>query len=443
MGKTGLIIQREYLTRVKKKSFLVMSLLGPLLIAGMMMLVIWMGMAENENQKLIVVDDLNPAFALLKTKSTNNIKFVYADLTIAEAKEKLLDSDFTGVLYLPKNVLNAKVAQLFFKKQPSSFVLRSIEKNVEGIVESLNLARYDIDKEAFYKVKSTVTLYPVLFNKSGEEEDVSREKAYVGFGFGLIIYLFIFLYGVQVMRGVIEEKTSRIVEVIISSVKPFELMMGKIVGVALVGLTQIAIWIALTFGIVTIGQSAIFEQNYDPAKIAEQVQMTPEMAKKMEAANAFTTKDLIDENNIISRINWPLMIGMFLFYFLGGYLLYSALFAAIGSAVDSETDTQQFMLPVTMPLVFAYVMSIFIIENPEGPAAFWLSIIPLTSPIVMMVRIAMGIPDGAVWEVVLSMVLLVVTFVFTVWLSGRIYRTGILMYGKKVTYRELWKWLFY
>ncbi|MBL4752599.1 MAG: ABC transporter permease [Flavobacteriales bacterium] len=439
MGKIPLIIQREYLTRVTKKSFLVMSLLGPLLIAGMMSLVVWMGMAENENQKLIVVDDLNPAFSTLKSKGTQRIQFVYTDLSLDDAKAKLLESDFTGILYLPENVLNAKSAQLFFKKHPSSFVLRSIEKKVEGIVESLNLVQFGIDKEDFYKVKSTVTLHPILYSKSGEKQDDTKEKAYVGFAFGLVIYMFIFLYGVQVMRGVIEEKTSRIVEVIISSVKPFELMMGKIVGVALVGLTQIAIWVALTFGIMMIGQTAIYESNFGVDKVTEQ--MTPEMAKQLEAANAFNTKELIDENNIIFRIQWPQMIGWFLFFFLGGYLLYSALFAAIGSAVDSETDTQQFMLPVTMPLVFAYVMSIFIIENPEGPAAFWLSIIPFTSPIVMMVRVAMG--NVQAWEMALSCTLLVGTFVFTVWLSGRIYRTGILMYGKKVSYKELWKWLWY
>jgi ABC-2 type transport system permease protein len=241
------------------------------------------------------------------------------------------------------------------------------------------------------------------------------------------------------MRGVIEEKTSRIVEVIISSVKPFQLMMGKIVGVALVGLTQIAIWVVLTFGIMAIGQSIIYESNFGVDTITEQ--MTPEMAKKLEAANAFNTKALIDADNIIFMINWPVMIGWFLFFFLGGYLLYSALFAAIGSAVDSETDTQQFMLPVTMPLVFAYVMSVFTIENPEGPAAFWLSIVPLTSPIVMMVRVAMG--NVPMWEMLLSSVLLIAAFVFTVWLSGRIYRTGILMYGKKVSYKEIWKWLWY
>ena len=439
MGKITLIIQREYLTRVRKKSFLVLSLLGPLLIAGMMMLVIWMGMAENENQKLIVVDDLNPAFSMLRHKSTKNVKFVYSDISLDSAKAKLLESDFTGVLYLPRNVLNAKAAQLFFKKHPSSFVLRSIEKKVEGIVESLNLAQFGIDKDDFYKVKSTVTLHPVLFSESGEEKDASKEKAYVGFAFGLMIYMFIFLYGVQVMRGVIEEKTSRIVEVIISSVRPFQLMMGKIVGVALVGLTQIAIWVALTFGIMAVGQSLIYESNFGVDKVAEQ--MTPEMAKKLEAANAFNTRALIDQSNIIFMINWPVMIGWFLFFFLGGYLLYSALFAAIGSAVDSETDSQQFMLPVTMPLVFAYVMSVFIIENPEGPAAFWMSIVPLTSPIVMMVRVAIG--NVPMWEMALSSILLIAAFVFTVWLSGRIYRTGILMYGKKASYKEIWKWLWY
>jgi len=420
-----------------------MSILGPLLMAGLMILVIWMGMAENENQKLIVIDDLKPAFALLERKSNDNIKFDYKNINLDEAKALLHNSDYTGVLHIPHNILYANTAQLFFLKQPSVMVQRSIENKVESIVETLKLKKYKIKKKDFYNVKTNFKLNPILYNKEGKEESVNKERAYVGFAFGLFIYMFIFLYGVQVMRGVIEEKTSRIVEIIISSVKPFELMMGKIIGVALVGLTQLLIWVTLTFGIVTIGQTAFFSSNYDPATIAESMQLTTEMKKQIETETEFTTQNLVDENNLIFRINWPLMIGMFLFYFLGGYLLYSALFAAIGAAVDSETDTQQFMLPVSLPLVLAYIMSIFIIENPEGPAAFWFSIIPFTSPVVMMVRIAMGINPDAIWEVVLSMVLLLGTFVFVVWLAGRIYRTGILMYGKKVSYKELWKWLFY
>ena len=219
-------------------------------------------------------------------------------------------------------------------------------------------------------------------------------------------------------------------------------MMGKIIGIALVGLTQFAIWIVLTVGIVVGVQSIFFDMNYDPANL-DGIQMTTEMMKEMQTEKAITTKDMIDPNNLIFRINWPLMLGMFLFYFLGGYLLYSAMFAAVGAAVDNETDTQQFMIPITMPLMFAYVMAIFVMQNPDGPAAFWLSIIPFTSPIIMMVRVAMGISSSAIWELVLSMTLLVATFIFMTWLAAKVCKTGILMYGKKASYREIWKWLFY
>jgi ABC-2 type transport system permease protein len=246
------------------------------------------------------------------------------------------------------------------------------------------------------------------------------------------------------MRGVIEEKSNRIVEVIITSVKPFQLMLGKIIGVALVSLTQFTLWIVLTMGILAAVQSTVFKDYYDPAAIAAQTQVTPDIAKEIQMENVTQKKfDLLDPNNIINRTNWPLMIGLFIFYFLGGYLLYSALFAAVGSAVDNETDTQQFMLPVTLPLTLAYVLSAAIVENPEGQLAFWLSIIPFTSPIAMLVRVAIGIGEGGIplWELILSMVALVVGFIFTVWLAAKIYRTGILMYGKKVSYSELWKWI--
>ena len=247
------------------------------------------------------------------------------------------------------------------------------------------------------------------------------------------------------MRGVMEEKTSRIVEVIISSVKPFQLMMGKIIGVALVGLTQIVVWIVLTFTIVMAVQMFILPEilGIDTT----QIQATEEVLQEMNQGNSAMPQefDFSDPNSILKRTNWTMMLGLFLFYFLGGYLLYSALFAAVGAAVDNEADSQQFMFPVTAPLILAYVMSTVIIQNPEGPAAFWFSIIPFTSPIVMLVRVAIGVGDGGIpiWEVALSMSLLVVTFIFVVWLAGRIYRTGILMYGKKISYKELWKWIRY
>ncbi|MDA9820535.1 ABC transporter permease, partial [Salibacteraceae bacterium] len=348
--------------------------------------------------------------------------------------------------FIPKNIeTGSKTAQLYFKKQPSAVVIRNIETKVEGIIEELKLEKYQISREEFYDVKTNYAIQPIKFTESGKEEDIDQGKTVIGFVFGLLIYLFIFLYGVQVMRGVMEEKTSRIVEVIISSVKPFQLMMGKIIGVALVGLTQIVVWIVLTFTIVMAVQMFILPEilGIDTT----QIQATEEVLQEMNQGNSAMPQefDFSDPNSILKRTNWTMMLGLFLFYFLGGYLLYSALFAAVGAAVDNEADSQQFMFPVTAPLILAYVMSTVIIQNPEGPAAFWFSIIPFTSPIVMLVRVAIGVGDGGIpiWEVALSMSLLVVTFIFVVWLAGRIYRTGILMYGKKISYKELWKWIRY
>jgi ABC-2 type transport system permease protein len=261
----------------------------------------------------------------------------------------------------------------------------------------------------------------------------------VGFGTGILIYLFIFLYGVQVMRGVVEEKTSRIVEVIISSVKPFQLMLGKIIGIAMVGLTQFILWTILTFILVFIGQFFFIQElNITDNPVVQQTM--PTMPGQMKATQNFNYSEAKEILNDLQNIPFLKIISAFIFYFLGGYLLYSAMFAAIGAAVDNEADTQQFMAPVTIPLVFAFIAGQFIIQNPEGPLSFWLSIIPFTSPVVMMVRLPFEVP---LWELFLSMALLVAGFIFMTWLAGKIYRTGILMYGKKATYKELWKWLRY
>jgi ABC-2 type transport system permease protein len=253
------------------------------------------------------------------------------------------------------------------------------------------------------------------------------------FAFAVLIYMFIFIYGVQVMRGVIEEKTNRIVEVLVSSVKPFELMMGKILGIGLVGLTQFLMWVILSSIVMGVAQGYLLEQQagalVDGNLPADVTQMTQLMNDNPLLGTLFT-------------IPWGQFLGTFVFYFLGGFLLYGSIFAAIGAAVDSETDTQQFMIPVTIPLVFAYIISIAMIANPEGSAGTVFSMVPLTSPVVMMVRMGIGL-DGAYWQLWLSMGLLVITFLAVVWLAGRIYRTGILMYGKKASYKELWKWLFY
>jgi ABC-2 type transport system permease protein len=262
---------------------------------------------------------------------------------------------------------------------------------------------------------------------------------------GILIYFFIFLFGSQVMRGVIEEKTNRIVEVIISSVKPFQLMMGKITGIGLVGLTQFLLWVILTGTIVTIGISS-FSSKIKPGTASEQLMQsqTRGMAAMQLPNAADSSKVTGGQSNeaiaAIESIDFPVMICMFLFFFLFGYLLYAALFAAVGSAVDSEADTQQFMLPLTVPLILSIIMAQYVIQEPQGPVAFWLSIIPLTSPVIMMIRIPFGVPY---MQIVLSMALLVGGFLGATWLASKIYRTGILMYGKKVSYRELWKWLKY
>ncbi len=442
MNKIGLIVAREYVTRVKKKSFILMTLLGPLLLAGVMALVIWIGLSENNDQRILVIDDTHGAFRGLE--NGDNYTFFYMDeLPIDEAKNAFKDSDYTSILHIPESILTNNRPLLYFKDQPSSIVQKRIEKEVERIVEDEKLKLYNIDKNDYKRVKTTFNLAMIKFSEDGGEEEVSGEKAVVGFMFGIAIYMFIFLYGVQVMRGVIEEKNNRIVEVIISSVKPFQLMMGKIIGIALVSLTQFVLWIVLSFTFITASQQILFQDKLEQAG-AMQMQKSTEMIDQ----GGFNKQDispldLTNPNHIVNRINWPLMLGLFIFYFLGGYLLYSSLFAAIGAAVDNETDTQQFMLPVTIPLVFAYFLSITIVENPESPAAFWGSIIPFTSPIIMMIRVAMGLDPGEYWQLGLSMILLIGGFIFTTWLAGKIYRTGILMYGKKVNYKEIWKWIRY
>ncbi len=292
-------------------------------------------------------------------------------------------------------------------------------------------------------IKADVSIRTIQWTEDGNAKESSTEIAMiVGYASGFLIYFFIFLFGAQVMRGVIEEKTSRIVEIIISSAKPFQLMMGKIVGIALVGLTQFLLWIVLTTAIIFGAKTAFFpdlgKTNTQEVLVQDMLQQ-PDMAQ-MEQIQTQQMDDMAQIFNSMKSIEYGKIFFSFVFFFLGGYLLYGSLFAAIGSAVDNETDTQQFMLPITIPLILGIFVMMNAIQTPDSPVAFWFSIIPFTSPIVMMVRIPFGVPD---WQLALSMGLLVITFIGSVWLAGKIYRTGILMYGKKVNYKELWKWLRY
>ena len=434
MNKILLIIKREYLTRVKKTSFLVMTLVGPLLMAALMIVPAWLALKDKDVQIVEVIDETGQF--INQFESTETLQFDHQFISIEKAKEEFYDTKYTSILYINSTDKNSEV-EMFYKKQPGVSTIKQIENTIESAINSLELKnKFNITKDQLEQTKSSITIKTIYRDISGSEESKSSTiSSVLGLAGAVMIYFFIFMYGIQVMRGVIEEKTSRIVEIIISSVKPFQLMMGKIIGIALVGLTQFILWMVLTGTIVTVAQFAL-NQSIDvaptPAGLEEAMQGQDIQIDKQKMLTQFSS--------IIEEIPIAQMLFSFLFYFLGGYLLYAALLAAIGSAVDSEADTQQFMMPVTIPLIFSFVVAQTVIENPDGAMAFWLSIFPLTSPIIMMVRIPFGVDA---WELILSMVLLVLGFIGATWMAGKIYRTGILMYGKKVNYKELWKWLFY
>ncbi len=437
MNKTLLILQREYLIRVKKKSFIIMTFLGPLLMAALMVVPIVLATMRDVGSKSVVVLDETGWFAG-KFESGEQMSFIIADQPLDSLKKEVIKGKFDFLVHIPATQLNVPSnAELYSIKQPSVSVRSYVRNVIKTEVENRKLMASGIDPEVIHQSKTTVNVLTYQLGADGElKKSYTDVQSALGFISALLIYFFIFLFGSQVMRGVIEEKTNRIIEVIVSSVKPFQLMLGKVLGIALVGLTQFLLWVFLTMGIylvlMGIFGSEIVQQ---PAAMSgELMQQVPE--EQMDAV----TKGMSEVFEVVRTINFPLILFSFAFYFLGGYLLYAALFAAIGSAVDNETDVQQFMLPVSLPLILGIVMMNFLINNTDSSLAFWLSIIPLTSPIVMMVRIPFGVP---VWELTLSMVVLVGGFLFTTWIAARIYRTGILMYGKKVSWGELWKWLRY
>ncbi|MDD3877043.1 MAG: ABC transporter permease [Bacteroidales bacterium] len=446
MKKILIIIQREYLSRVKKKSFIVMTILGPLLMAAIMIVPVFMAQMSNEKNTIAVVDET--LLFVERLQETEFIKFDYLlGKDISTARNEFNNKTHDAILYIPFSAINTpSTLRLLSDKQPSMNVKMYVESQLKKEIENFKLNASGIDKEVLKSIETKVNLTTIKITDEGIEEKSYPEVATVlGIFSGIMIYMFIFMFGAQVMRGVIEEKTSRIIEVIVSSVKPFQLMMGKIVGVALVGLTQFLLWIVLTLLIVTTVKTAFPEQfevkQASQLYTADSKVVDPEQLQEIQELNITGETDARSEILMaIQSIDFGVMIFSFLFYFLAGYLLYAALFAAIGAAVDNEADTQQFMMPVTIPLIFAIVMAQFVMNNPNGPVAFWLSIIPLTSPIIMMIRIPFGVPF---FDLALSIVLLIAGFLFTTWLAAKIYRTGILMYGKKTNYKELWKWLRY
>ena len=329
---------------------------------------------------------------------------------------------------------------LYSDQQTTLGVSDEISDGLSSFIKNIKLKNENVPPDVLRRIRTNIKVETLQWTSSGEEKSSSAGLAtalgYIG---GIAIYMFVFMFGAMVMRGVIEEKTSRIVEVIVSSVKPFQLMMGKVIGIGMVGLTQFFLWILLTVGII-FGAKLIVKDKLDTI---------PQVSSIMEQQMGETTQELMmsEGQQMLTEIlgkfdSIPIgfILGAFLFYFLGGYLLYASLFAAVGSAVDNETDTQQFMLPISIPIILGMIVMTNAIQAPGAPLAFWFSMIPFTSPIVMMARLPFGVPP---WELILSASLLIVTFIGTIWFAGKIYKTGILMYGKKVNYAELWKWIRY
>jgi ABC-2 type transport system permease protein len=439
MNKIGLIIEREYLTRVKNKTFILSTFMLPVVMILFIAGSTFFAIKSREKIKVAVVND--PGFFKSNMKSdSSTVTFDFnaaADSTNYEAK------GYDGILYLPSE--GSRQYELRSKKQFGLDSKGYIERQLNKAIESNLLQQRGIEKSTLDSISKAsdkaVDLNNIVKEQDGKSRQANAGLAYgVGFGSGILIYITMFIFGAMVMRGVAEEKMNRIAEVIVSSCKPFELMMGKIIGIAGVGLTQFLLWIILIVALLSSMQFFL------PAETIQQMQEAQQAQQNMPggANNTMALKIMEAKTTFIEGVNWGLIIFCFLFYFLGGYLFYAALFAAIGSVINEDPqEAQSLMLPITMPIIFGFIILTSSLQNPNSPVAVWASIIPFTSPIVMMGRIPFGVPQTVpYWQLGLSMVMLIGGFLATTWFAGKVYRTGILMYGKKASWKEMAKWAF-
>ena len=413
MNKTGIVIHREYLTRVKKKSFIILTLLMPVLFAGMVFGIVFLSSIKDKNAKVIVVaDETGEYFPLLK--NTEQYVFIEAEKGFADFRKNSDESVYATLVITGDLLKNPEAITLYSHKQVVSSVENAITSQLNEYLSDRKIESYQISdlKNIIKDSRVNLKIKTIKTDETGKEIQTSAEFAsMIGMVFTFLIYMFIFVYGAMVMQGVMEEKTNRIVEVIVSSVNPFDLMMGKLIGIGLVGLTQFAIWAVVFLG---VGFSGIMLSD---------------------SFSLFQTM-----SGLFGSVNIIEIFFYFILFFVGGYLMYASLFAAIGAMVNSQEDTQQYMMPITILVLFAFYAGFFSAQNPDGPLAFWTSLVPFTSPIVMMVRVPFGVPW---WQMLLSVALLALTVILIVKLTAKIYRVGILMYGKKPTYSEIVKWLKY
>lgn len=438
MHKLKLIIKREFLAKVKNKSFIIMTILSPIIMVAMIALIAYLNIKNSEEVRTIAYIDNSGIFkdVLKNNKTTKYIDF--GGMKLKKAKEMANKSGYYGLIFIPKqDSLNQLAKSIYFYGEGSSSL--TLISNLEGKFQR-KIRDIKIEKMGFdiAKIKAATTEVSINTEKySGEKASKigSILKMVAGGGFGYLIFMFIIIYGTSVMRSVIEEKTNRIIEVIISSVKPFKLMLGKIFGNALAGVLQFVIWIVSALLLMFV-ISSVLGADFS-ALSSKSPQLTPEMTAQLHQSISGNLTLVLHE---LKDFPFVTLFLSFIFYFIGGYLIYSSIYAAIGAAVDSETDTQQFMFPVLLPLMVAIYVGFSIIENPHGPIAVGFSLFPLTSPIVMLMRIPFGVPW---WQIIISMILLLATFLGVVWFAAKIYRVGILMYGKKPSYKEIYKWLKY
>lgn len=433
MNKILLVIQREYMTRVLKKSFWISSLLAPVLITAIYAIPIWLAMKDKEVKKIAILDQSH----LWKASDLQEKELVFTFVSKSEAafKTQFASEGYDAFVSVPGDVLtNPKGLHIYSSKNIGLSLKESVERLIQNKVRQELMYKAGISAKVYEDTQVDVDSETITISETGDETNSSSAGAMILAGvMGLILYVTLLLYGSQVMNGVIEEKSNRIIEVIISSVKPYQLMLGKIIGVGLVGLTQFVLWIVLTIGLTQV-TGKFYASKAKAAVELSQGNTSAEMNKAMQDSPMGEVTKVLESTNI------PLILLSFLFYFFVGYLLYSSLFAAIGSAVESPTEAQQFTFIVMIPIILSFLLAQYTMQDPDSTIAFWASMIPFTSPINMMVRLPYGVP---VWELAVSMALLVLGFLACSWLSARIYRVGILMYGKKVTWKELAKWLFY
>ena len=438
MGKTYNIFKREFLSRVRNKSFVLMTILGPILLAAMLIIPLLIEKYDKTREKNVAIIDESHLLGETIRDFQSYTFTIVTNATVDELSADFANSGFDAVLFIPNNIYSSNSVILYSNVWVDDALKAYVGYTLRRDLEYMALLKENVSAETISKVTTPVFVGVQKWNAKGEtiDNEASMEKKnIIATCFVSIIYIFIILYGVLVLRGVIEEKTSRVVEIIISSVKPVQFMSGKILGIGCVGLVQFILWIVLTLGLVAGAQQILFPEPYVPSEMPEIAEtlgasttskiMTPETSTMDYAINLFQTLD---------GVNWPVMIGAFVFFFIFGYLLYASIFAGIGAISDQDTETQQFVIPVTIPLLIPFILLPLIISDPNGILSVWLSLIPFTSPLAMMARLPFGVPY---WHVALSALILILTCALFVGAAAKLYRSGLLLYGQKFSLKAI------